>query len=636
MHDDDKKSPRIIVAGYGGISSALEQSVLLKERGYSTAVIEHITTDVIDASQYYKIPVNASFTVNGEKFIYNVYVKEVEGIHVIGLKLKDNIRIANKDMERNFGTAALSFVKDLNTNAVLRGIFGTLKGNGAISTNQMEGNLEINHEGVAMVNFVGLQTDINSLFGDENDTSVDAIKKSNFKGSSYITSTAITEENLPDVDQDIKAERLFKISMQEKYYQISISHDKITKEFIEKAVTTKISEGATDIILDITNGFNTADPAMKQKLVAATELIHSHELKAEIKTDISRLSGDNYKGIFNTLFGLGFDGVSIEASKIRDIEKLKAVLNGLKDASRENSVNTVSTMYLENDTVKNQLLKELGTKEGEYEILFITSFDQITGQALVESQKVLTTYNKGYERGIQVSDMNITVSGEKISTLSNMLLKDITKVSVKEIKQTLEAAKLNTELVKHVNSILSGAADNESGTEAVLEAAGFIRGIVEAYCVDQYFKAFDDSSEVVRDLKSFKTGVVSDRKAFGVLLTELFIASPEVFQNTNSTKKFFEKINSDLLKSVNGQKPLLEQKKDAIAFVNTLVQGFKDSKSMPNESSQLQSLQTQLAVIAAVVNDATINKARLDKLADKAKKGTEISASVIENILGAA
>ncbi|MDR3124948.1 MAG: hypothetical protein LBU10_03630, partial [Endomicrobium sp.] len=88
---DAKKSPRLIAVGgqIGAGSSELIQAQVLKDGGYSAALVEHMTQGV--NVENYRMPVNTAFSVDGHEMVYDVYVREVEGVHVIGLKLKGDI-----------------------------------------------------------------------------------------------------------------------------------------------------------------------------------------------------------------------------------------------------------------------------------------------------------------------------------------------------------------------------------------------------------------------------------------------------------------------------------------------------------------------------------------------------------------
>ncbi|MDR3275089.1 MAG: hypothetical protein LBS81_03790 [Endomicrobium sp.] len=103
---------------------------------------------------YYRIPVNVSFTIDNNDFVYEAYVRQIDGIHVIGLKLKGSYAGTDLDAEKNSTAASLAFVKDINTSS-LRNNLNTLKENGALATNAITSSLEINQNGAAMVNFVG-------------------------------------------------------------------------------------------------------------------------------------------------------------------------------------------------------------------------------------------------------------------------------------------------------------------------------------------------------------------------------------------------------------------------------------------------------------------------------------------------
>ncbi|MDR3124833.1 MAG: hypothetical protein LBU10_03025, partial [Endomicrobium sp.] len=90
--EGDKKNARMI-AVVGEVeegSKGLEEGKVLKGAGYSTMVMEHKAQGIEVGS--YKMGVNVTFKgEGGHEMVYDVYVREVEGVHVIGLKLKGDI-----------------------------------------------------------------------------------------------------------------------------------------------------------------------------------------------------------------------------------------------------------------------------------------------------------------------------------------------------------------------------------------------------------------------------------------------------------------------------------------------------------------------------------------------------------------
>ncbi|MDR3257103.1 MAG: hypothetical protein LBT18_05655, partial [Endomicrobium sp.] len=636
---DDKKSLRLVVvdSADGAQTSAFNQAKILRDNGYSTAVVEHISS-ITDVAGCYKMPVNVSFTANGTDLVYDVYVRQVDGIHIIGLKLKSDISV-ELNTSQNFAAAALSFASDVNTNRVLRNSFNALKKDAALMYG-VTSNLEINPTGIAMINFVGFPTEFAgvasshlSTFGGDSPSVISSLAgeseteswvKGALTGVYVATDQEIAESNLTTIDQNIKAEQLYKLDQQEKYYQISVRSSKIDTRFVEKAVWAKKKEGATAIILDVTNDIDLNDSATKERLTLAATTIRALGLRATIKIDVSKLTG-NFIDVFNTLFELGFDGISIEAVNVENIETLKSALDALKASSAANAIEARNTMHLKDENIKEQLFAVLETEINNYNTLFITEFDIETGEALIAAQKALEASRRGYERGRRAADTNIVVRAANIRALSSIITRDFSIITAAQLRQAVRTAGVNTEIAKHIGRVLNGVSDDARGTESIIEAVGFVRGIVESCLTNQYMQAFDITQEI------FDMNEMSDRESLGVMLTALFVAKPEVFESPASLRTYFDEANSSLINSPNGQMSLLEQRKGVIRFVNSLVEEFELAKQVADKTDQIQTLTISLAII-----NESMNKISFSRIIEETKKRAKISSATIRNILRAA
>jgi hypothetical protein len=124
----------------------------------------------------------------------------------------------------------------------------------------------------------------------------------------------------------------------------------------------------------------------------------------------------------------------------------------------------------------------------------------------------------GYERGRRVLEQKISVDAKNIRALLNIITQDSSTISAGEIMQAIENAGINDILQKHIGIILKGVDSNLRGTNTkVLEALGFVRGLIEAYTISRYLETFSISFEM------FNTNDLNEIRALVVLLTALLI-----------------------------------------------------------------------------------------------------------------
>ncbi|MDR0617852.1 MAG: hypothetical protein LBG23_03710 [Endomicrobium sp.] len=75
-------------------------------------------------------------------------------------------------------------------------------------------------------------------------------------------------------------------------------------------------------------------------------------------------------------------------------------------------------------------------------------------------------------------------------------------ITAGQIREAVKQARLNAEVEKHIEKVLKGAVEGEEGTERVLEALGFARGLVETSLVTRYMRAFDFTQEVYNKIRT--------------------------------------------------------------------------------------------------------------------------------------
>ena len=139
--NDDKKSLRLVVVDSGdGLSNsdALNNAQTWTQNGYSAALIEHLPSEGYINDRY----VMPSYNVSFGEMVYEVYIRQVNEVHFIGLKLK-----SGQDTTQNFAAAVQFFANDINTNTRLRQAFGSLsKLKDSNPSYGIEKDLEINNK----------------------------------------------------------------------------------------------------------------------------------------------------------------------------------------------------------------------------------------------------------------------------------------------------------------------------------------------------------------------------------------------------------------------------------------------------------------------------------------------------------
>jgi hypothetical protein len=565
--------------------------------------------------------------------MYDVYVREVEGIHVIGLRLKGNID-KELDTTESYAKAVLVFTKNVNNNSVLRKEFNTLKSKAA-QIYGISSDLEINARGVAMVDFSGVESQGESLDverileaigqeGEEGREIREDLKQEDLKGVYVASNLEISQGVLEEIGEEIKAEEIYKLDEGEKFYQISVSGAKLDRKFIERAVRVKIDQGATVIILDVTDGVDIMSEQGANKLLVALSAIHSLGLKGVMKVDMSKGAIVNEE-MFKRLFKLGFDGINMNGQKEADVMKLKGKLDLLREASEKYAVGARNTIELKDNRVKEALKGSLGEKGFEgYKVLVVTGVDDTSGEAKVEAGKIEKAIERGYERARRLGEMQIVVDALNLGEMKGLLNTRGGVVSAGQIREAVNQGGLSVEVVRHIDKVLKGAGEEEVGTERVLEALGFARGLVEASLVNRYMSAFDFTQEV------YNMNSVTDRQALGIVLVKAYLASPEKFDSKGSIQGYFKEVEDIMIDGM--PTATFEEERGVMAeYINGVVDEIEISGLIETKEAESR----QIAISLAVLSDS-INKISFKRIVEDAKRRTKASTNAIKNILGAA
>ncbi|MDR1017404.1 MAG: hypothetical protein LBM02_01705, partial [Lachnospiraceae bacterium] len=634
---DEKKRLRIIaVDGYNasGINNikrkeeakelAMKQAQILKANGYSSTVLDHVPLNA-DVTAYYKLPVNVSFNVNGINLVYDAYIREIDGIHVIGLKLKNNIS-SELDTAQNFGRAVLSFARDVNTNSIIRNTLNTISERAA-SMYGIITNMKVSPTGVAMIDFVDLTDNreiirpekLYSATDSEKEGTDDAeLNASDLNGVYVVNDLEISMQELATIDQDIKAQEMYKLDEPEKYYEIRTSIEKLAdNEFVKQAAKVKMSQGATAIILDIGTDIDISDETNIKRLIVAINGIHILGLKATLKIDLSKIIG-RYEEVFNKLFEIGFDGISAECRQVNDVRELKIALEELEKASNAHAINARNTVRLQNENIKKELVESIGTVIDEYNILFITDINPNTAEVLLDEQKEINALKIGYKRGRRLLEIGVEVNIENMTVFKEIITKEAKIVSAGEIRSAMLESGVNGEISRHIGKILNGIDDEKVGVEEVVEAIGFIRGVLETNLVGKYIDAFGFS------VKVYNMNEVSDREALGILLIKLFVTDEKIFETKEKLREYFREKEELLLKREEAQKTMIEHKEEMIKYINEIELDNEKEGKIAEERENIQELSLSLVVI-----NNSLNKLSFDRILDEAKKRVKPSVNAI-------
>ncbi|MDR0398473.1 MAG: hypothetical protein LBH33_01550, partial [Endomicrobium sp.] len=591
---------------------------------YTTAVVEHIPSTVLVPTGYSRrMSVNVSF--NG--LAYDVYVRQnAQGKCFIGLKLKGGADLEQNPTAaaQNFAAAAQYFANDLNTNTVLREELNRAT------------NLGISAEGVAMMDFLGfpptLQTSQQQLtqqLYESGDMSQGLV------GVYTAWNLEVGEENLTTIEQDIRSRQIFKLDTPEKFYSLDLKTARLTNsEFIKEAASIRKKEGATTIILNITDfDFETINSASVQgNLKDLASLIRSLGLRPIIQVNVNKTA--NYENLFRILMGLGFEGISLEAGEIENIETIKAILEVLGQVSGENNIATErNTIHLKNTAIKDAL-----GDLTKYNVLAIVSIDEETHAAKIDEGAQLRARDRGYLRGRRILEQKIDAGARNVRALLNLVLKNSLSVTPLEIREAVAQAGLADEAVKKHIELLCARASSDRATAAndvsVMEAVGFLRGFIESYVLSQYLQAFDLPLEI------FNMNASSDKQSLAIILTgALIIDSENQLFNSPSTlqegigqaKTTFEQAQ-DLSSAT-----LADLRTQMITFANSI---YKQMDAGRDISSIIRTADTdnpyrKLYIYLAIANDL-INTISFRKVVKETGNRAKAPVSAVKNILGAA
>ncbi|MDR1942731.1 MAG: hypothetical protein LBQ04_01220, partial [Endomicrobium sp.] len=591
---------------------------------YATAVVEHIPSTVLVPTGYRrKMSVNVSF--NG--LVYDVYVRQnAQGKCFIGLKLKGGADLEQNPTAaaQNFAAAAQYFANNLNTNTVLREELNRAT------------NLGISTEGVAMMDFVGFPSALQT--SSQQQLTQQLYESGNMSQGLAGVYTAwdleIGEENLTTIEQDIRSRQIFKLDTPEKFYSLDLKTARLTNsEFIRGAASIKKKEGATTIILNITDfDFETINSAsVQENLKEIASIIRSLGLRPVIQVSINKTA--NYENLFRILMGLGFEGINLEAGEIENIEIIKSILEVLGQVSSENNIATeINTIHLKNKAIKDAL-----GDLTKYNVLAIVSIDEETHAAKIDEGAQLKAKDKGYLRGRRILEQKIDAGAKNVRALLKLVLKNSSSVTPLEIREAVAQAGLTDEAVKKHIEVLCARASSDRATAAtdvsVMETLGFLRGFIESYVLSQYLQAFDLSPEI------FNMNASSDKQSLAIILTAALIIDSEnqIFKSPSALKEFIGQAKMTFEQAQDLSSATLENlRTQMITFANSIYKQMDEERDIDTIIRTAGDNPYRKLYICLAIASDLINTVSFRKVVEETGNRAKAPVSAVRNILGAA
>jgi len=159
--------------------------------------------------------------------------------------------------------------------------------------------------------------------------------------------------------------------------------------------------------------------SVQENLKEIATAIRSLDLRPTIQVSINKTT--DYGSLFRILFGLGFEGISLDAQEIENVETIKTSLEVLEQVCEENNISERNTILLKNKEIRDAL----GDFLTEYNILTIVSIDEETHAAKIEEGDQLKAKDKGYLRGRKLINQKIDAGAINIRALLKLLLKNL-------------------------------------------------------------------------------------------------------------------------------------------------------------------------------------------------------------------
>jgi hypothetical protein len=219
--------------------------------------------------------------------------------------------------------------------------------------------------------------------------------------------------------------------------------------------------------------------------------------------------------------------------------------------------------------------------------------------------------------------MEIEVNASNLGEMKGLLNTKAELVTCGQIREGVRQARLSVEVVKHIEKVLKGAGEEEEGTERVLEALGFARGLVEATLVSRYMRAFDFTQEV------YQANSVTDRQALGIVMVKAYLAKPEKFDSKESIQEYFKEGERMMEEGTSGS---FEEERGVMArYVNRITNEIEETGLIETKEEESRQIDISLAVL-----NSSINKISFNRIIEDAKRRTKVSTNAVKSILGAA
>ncbi|MCL2143908.1 MAG: hypothetical protein FWH43_00210 [Endomicrobia bacterium] len=278
---------------------------------------------------------------------------------------------------------------------------------------------------------------------------------------------------------------------------------------------------------------------------AAHYLSNSQRIKVTVAVDASDV---NFEAIIKKLFDLGFDGVSLDVSKLNDAG-VRSALTALSKLSKEHTIsvrnNTIKINDAQEDLIKSENLA-VGTM-----LIDEDSYEKDASGKIVKSGKIspkatkhLKSFRKGYRMAVESKQITGFTFGNIDIDGLGFILDD--KSSRSDLIKFLNDSGANEVLKKVVlKKIFSDSPkpllDEEAESLIMAEARGFIKGAVVNHMERLYLNALGISLEKYIQVMNDKNNDENIRvKEY---IGEALLGWHEFIGNQESMNRFVENLN---------------------------------------------------------------------------------------------
>jgi len=422
-----------------------------------------------------RIMANTTFEYQGKTFVAEHYIVENEdGTHEIQLYLRGKDSAGTKEAAAitndNFITTAFyALAANINGNPVLQ---GNQKGFGIGK--------------VAMVDTISENNiDVNSIDGFSGIV--------NFRKYLDTNELGITgESDINVINNAIDTERIHNNAKPEQWSSCVIPARFTENSMIKRMNTVVNANEATGLIVNAEGRITVKNNVVEvnPEFINAVFNLKAQGIKVTLVVDAS---DTNFEDVIQKLFELGFDGVSLDVSKLNNAG-IKDALAALSKLSKNNKIparnNTIKTNDRQADFIETEKLANGAMIIGDYK-----------RDAKIDPK--VTRQDKSFRKGRRTAVESKQITAFTFGSLNASDLKAILDnpgVSRQDLKAFLENSKANPVIMNLVlKKIFSDSLEplRDAGQEALIisEAKGFIKGAAANYMEKLWLNALGMSLE---------------------------------------------------------------------------------------------------------------------------------------------